>query len=443
MLDIVNRILGFGLSFVVPVFYKRIQGRNIENLQVKGPVVIAMNHPNAFTDPVVINLLTRPKQGLRYLARGDAFKPGLITWFLEQVGIIPIFRIQDAGREGLAKNQDTYRRVNYYLSKNAKIIIFAEGLCIQEKRLRPLKKGVPRMVFLAHNELKNKNLIVVPVGVNYSQPDKLRSTIFYNVGEPIAIKDYDEQFKQNEARTYNSFLQLLEPKMKELIIHINNKKYDRTFEHFETLVKRDWLKQQKKWRKDLYEDFLMSQIIVGKLNTAEINNLELLNEFHEKSEIYFQKLNKNKLKDWLINPLQNNTVNGFGLAIRVILLLVGLPFHAIGFIGNIIPFKLVHFLTKKLVKKNKEFYSSIAIALAMVLFLINYLLLFFISYAYSPNVWWPVAICVSTLLFGRFSISYRELFVKSLGILRILKNKALANNLSKEREYLLSLINRF
>ena len=138
--------LRYLVTFTFPVFYKKIQAKNAANIQVKGPVIIAMNHPNAFTDPIAITFVTYPLR-VRYLARGDAFKPGITSWFLEQLGIVPIFRIQDAGREGLKKNDEAYRRVNNLLKRNKKIIIFAEGLCIQERRLRPLKKGVSRMIF--------------------------------------------------------------------------------------------------------------------------------------------------------------------------------------------------------------------------------------------------------------------------------------------------------
>ena len=188
-MDILFHILRYLVTFIYPIFYKRIQTRNKHFLQKKEPAVVAMNHPNAFTDPVAIVFNIYPVK-LHYLARGDAFKPGIVSKVLESLGIVPIFRIQDGGKEGLKKNEDAYRRVNHLLSKDKKMVVFAEGLCIQERRLRPLKKGVARMVFGAQEHLKEKPLCVIPVGVNYSKPDKLRSTIFYNVGEPISLEKY-------------------------------------------------------------------------------------------------------------------------------------------------------------------------------------------------------------------------------------------------------------
>src|SRR3954470_11109789 len=156
-------LIKYWLSFFLPSFYKRIQAHNIRHLMTDDPVIIAMNHPNAFTDPIAFTYVSYPMR-LYYMARGDAFKPGIISWLLERIGIVPIFRIQDAGKEGLLKNDEAYRRVNHLLGKNGKVMVFAEGLCIQERCLRPLKKGVARMVFGAYEYLQDDRLKVVPVG---------------------------------------------------------------------------------------------------------------------------------------------------------------------------------------------------------------------------------------------------------------------------------------
>jgi len=86
------------MSFVIGVYFKRTKVKNSHYLKVKGPVIIAMNHPNAFMDPVAFTTLLYPPR-VRYLARGDAFKKGIVTMLLESLGIIPIFRIQDGGKE--------------------------------------------------------------------------------------------------------------------------------------------------------------------------------------------------------------------------------------------------------------------------------------------------------------------------------------------------------
>ena len=434
-------IIKYWVSFIIPTFYKRIQGRNIKNLQVKGPVIMAMNHPNAFTDPIVITNVSYPLR-LKYLARGDAFKPGLIAWLLERIGIVPIFRMQDGGKEGLKKNDEAYRRVNYLLKRNAKIMVFAEGLCIQERRLRPLKKGSARMVFGAWEAINNPDLRVVPVGINYSQADKFRSTVFYNVGEPIMVKDFIAEYNENPAKAYNTFLQMLAPAMKGLITHIDKPENDEVVYQAETLLKRKLLKEQGLDYTNLEHDFNVLTQITEKINAAAMTNQPALDEFKPKARAYFNDLKKNGLRDWLFDPARNRQVSSFYLALRYILLILGFPLYALGMAGNYLPLKLSAKTASKIVK-HKEFYSSFFIAMAMVFFLLNYLLWFFIPYAFSPNVLWPIVICLAIGLCGWFSLYYHPFLYKTLGMTRVLKNKALAKEFSKRRGELLSLINKF
>lgn len=429
------------VSFFLPTFYKRIQVKNMQNVQVKGPVIIAMNHPNAFTDPLLFCFLYYPRKAY-FLARGDAFKPGLITYLLESLLIVPIFRIQDAGKEGLGKNDESYQRVNELLGKNKKMIVFAEGLCIQERRLRPLKKGVARMVFGAYDALKTEELVVVPIGVNYSKPDKFRSNAFYNVGEPIPVKDFEADYKENAAKTYNKFLAALEPRMRELITHIEKPENDEIVYQVEELCKRDELIRQGLDFRNLDHDYQVLKQLTEKVNRAARTTPELIETFRPLAADYFKALKTHKLRDWLIDPVRNKRVNYLNLFFRVIILVAGFPIHLLALAVNYPLLALTHKLTKKIIK-HVEFYSSIAIGIGIVLFSVYYAICFTVIYLLSPNVLWPLTICLILGLSGWFSLHYNPFFKKTSGMARILGKRELAKKLGAEREKLLSLINKF
>ena len=437
----VRHIIRYWVTFFIPLFYKRVQVNSIEHLKVKGPVILAMNHPNAFTDAVAFTFIAHPTR-TQYLARGDVFKPGLISWILEQIGIVPIFRLQDAGKEGLLKNQSTFRKVNQLLQKNAKLIVFAEGICVQERRIRPLKKGVARMVFGAFEALKEDNLIVLPVGLNYNQPDKFRSNLYYNIGEPINVKDFIEGYKINPAKAQTNFLHILEPKMKELINQINQKENDEVVYFYEDLCKRELLLEQHLDYKNLKDDFFVTKQITEKVNSVAQNNQTILNEFKLKARDYFNQLKKHRIKDWLINPKLNQRVNFYNLYLYFFIVILFFPLYAIGILGNYGAYLITKKLTRKIVK-NKEFYSSIAIALGMIFFLINYLVWFFVIYLFSVNIFFPLFICFLFIMAGWFSLHYHQFKAKTFGMWRILKDKNLYNQFVLKRNELINLINAF
>ncbi len=431
--------LRYLMSLTLVLFYRRVAIKNAKHFKVKGPVIIALNHPNAFMDPVGLTLIGYPPK-IYYLARGDAFKPGIANYILNSLGLVPIFRIQDGGKDGLKKNDESYRRVNELLAKNKKIMIFAEGLCIMERRLRSLKKGVPRMVFGAMEQISNPDLIVVPVGVNYTNPKKFRSNLFYNVGEPIRVNDYMEQYHHNGPRTMNIFIHDLSEKMKTLIIHINNPENDKLIFCLEELYNRDWCKQQHLNYKNVEHEYLVSKQIAEVINKADDETPELVKALNEKSNLYFKEIKKLKIRDWLINPNNSKKVNGVVLLLWFFILLIGFPWYLRGLMGNYIPYKLSEKIIDRL-KMSIEFHASFNLGIGTALFLIFYGIQFLIAKTLSPHIGWPLLVICVSLFTGWLSLRYHPFKQKTLGLFRVLMNKSKAEELRMKRKEISDLFN--
>lgn len=409
------------MGFVIAVFFKRSKIKNTHYLRVKGPVILAMNHPNSFMDPIAFTTFAYPPR-VFYLARGDAFKKGIVTTLLESIGIIPIFRIQDGGKEGLKKNDETYERVNTLLSRNEKIIIFAEGLCIMERRLRPLKKGVPRMVFGAMEEHNLEDLTVVPVGINYSNPSQFRGKIFCNIGPPMKVSDYMEAYKTAPAKTMNQFLADLTPRMKELIVNIDHKHTEALISHMEDIYRYEYFRQEKLNLKDVEHDFIFSTKVVEVINQAEITHPEKVAALGVKAKTYMGELNKQRLKDWLMAPEKQWQLSYGLLALRALMILLTIPLYIRGLLGSYVPYRLTGMITDKKVKVI-EFKASFDMGIGAVLFLIWGLLQFFIAKALAPNYWWALLVVLVTILTGWFCLYLSPFRKKTGGIYRALKLK--------------------
>ncbi|HQQ94006.1 MAG TPA: 1-acyl-sn-glycerol-3-phosphate acyltransferase [Bacteroidia bacterium] len=437
----IYRLLAYWISFVFPTFYKRIQIRNKHWLMGREPAIIAINHPNAFTDPVGLCFIMYPER-FWFLARGDVFKPGLISRLLDSIGIIPIYRMTESGKAGLMKNDATYQKVNHHLGRREKVIVFAEGICVMERRLRPLKKGVARMVFGAYESIPNREeLLVIPVGVNYSQPDKFRSTLFYNVGEPIRVKDFLKDRNDSPAKIQNAFLQHLEPRLKELITHITEEKNDLLVLQAEELFKADILHSRGKKDRDLWEDYQVLKEITEKINSASEFHPEQLEAFRVCSEAYFNSLKKHRLRDWLIKPSTQYKVKYPMFILRVLLLGLGLPLFAAGFLFNAIPDRTTFFLTKKVVR-TIEFYSSFVIAFAMPVFLFYYIILYALLYTALHMPWLSLVLLIGAMFCGWFSLYFISEFRKASSTWRLLRNHSLFRTLKQQRQELEILFNK-
>jgi len=415
-------LLKYLLGFVIAVFFKKTKISNLNYLRVKGPIILAVNHPNGFMDPVALSTLTYPPR-LRYLARGDTFKKGIITTILQSFGIIPIFRIQDGGKEGLLKNEESYTIVTRLLTKNKKIIIFAEGLCIQERRLRPLKKGVPRMIFGAMQNNLLDNLIVVPVGINYKDPSQFRGTIFCNVGKPIKMIDYMAAYNEAPAKTMNQFLTDLTIRMKELIVNINHPRSEKVIEHIEEIYQYDFFKKEKLDNIDPEHHFLLSTKIAEVINRAEENKPELVKSLYEKTDHYFSLIKKHNLRDWLINPRKQSTINYGVFVLRLCVIILSLPVYFIGLIASYLPYRITYSITSKKVKI-KEFKASFYMGIGAFLFFIYYMVQFFVIKNLTPNILWVICILFLFICSSIVCLHLSPFRKKTWGLLRLLKIKS-------------------
>lgn len=419
------------MALGMDTFYKRISIKNRKNIPDKSPAILAVNHPNAFMDPAMLAYICYPPK-LYFLARGDVFKPGIASTVFEGLGIAPIFRIQDGGREGLKKNDETYQRVFKMLSQNKKVIIFAEGLCIQERRLRSLKKGVPRMVFNAMEKINRPDFVVIPVGVNYTNPKKFRSHLFFNVGEPISVSDFMEDYRREPARTMNNFLKTLEPKMKELIVHIDNPENDKLVGWLEELFLRGLCKQQHLNYKDLDHELKVSQQITAIVNKADVENKETLEMLKAKCENYIDELEKFKVRDWLIDPANASKVNWFNFVLRKIVLVVFAPFWIRGIIGNYPAYKLSQKIVDKKIE-SVEFHSSFNLAIGTILMWIYYWIQFFIVKGITGNVGMGFLAMLISFITGKFVLYYYPFLKKAMGMFRVLTHSQRVEELKKQR----------
>jgi hypothetical protein len=162
------------------------------------PKIIASNHPNSFFDAIVL-AVNYPKP-IYFLARGDAFKKPLVAAFLKSLQLIPIYRLSE-GKSNLIKNEDTFKRCLALLKKNQTILIFSEGVCVNEWQLRPLKKGTARLALLALQE-KIATLKIQPTNINYSSFNKNPKEVVVNFNTEFGLQD---SAMERESDFYNEF----------------------------------------------------------------------------------------------------------------------------------------------------------------------------------------------------------------------------------------------
>jgi glycerol-3-phosphate O-acyltransferase / dihydroxyacetone phosphate acyltransferase len=235
---VLYRFLHLILRFWLRIHFKRIFISGFANIPEKGPAILACNHPNSFLDAIVIALLA--KRPIHFLVRSDVFRKAWAKWILGKLNMIPIYRLQE-GLENLEKNQGTFKICNDILSRGQILLIFSEGNCVLEKRLRPLKKGTARIAFGAEELHQfNLNLKIVPVALNYVHPATFRTEIMITAAAPFSINDLYQTWQHEPARAIRMFNERLAPALEKNLLVIPDKHMEKQAEIMLDLS-RNWL----------------------------------------------------------------------------------------------------------------------------------------------------------------------------------------------------------
>ena len=180
------RFLKFFARLAIRIFCRRIFLSDASILKVKGPVLLASNHPNSFLDSIILDTLF--EQPVWSLARGDVFKKPFHAKLLRALKILPVYRASE-GVENLSDNYKTFADCIDLFHRKEIVTIFSEGRCINEWHLRPLKKGTARLAFRAWEE--RIPLTVIPVALNYSSFTRFGKNVWINFGSPITADQLD------------------------------------------------------------------------------------------------------------------------------------------------------------------------------------------------------------------------------------------------------------
>ncbi len=346
-------LLKYLMRLALPVYYRHLRLAGLENIPATGPAILACSHPNSFLDAIVMG--TYAPRPLHFLTRSDVFNTPLKRWILSKMNMVPIYRMRD-GMENLEKNQETFAKCREVLGNNGVILIFSEGICIQELKLRPLKKGTARIA-LDYAE-KGNDLWVVPVGLNYPHPMELRKSVWVGIGPPFNAKDFAGEFKENPAKGILSFNKTLEAGLRQQVIHIEKRADEPTLQQvFELMV-------------SLRTTTLPQMISVAdhfqKLDDTVQQSLK--EEVHR----YFHSLDQHQLYHEALA-----TRRGFLLAL--LSTLIWLPGAAL----SLPSFILVRKITREKVRL-AEFKDSVMVAAGMVLSFVLVVIYLLIALAISP-----------------------------------------------------------
>jgi 1-acyl-sn-glycerol-3-phosphate acyltransferase len=367
-------------------YFRQAVIANWERIPTDKPVFLAVNHGNSFLDGLF--LCVHRLKPIYSLARGDVFNKPAAAWALRQFKMEPIFRAMDGGLENAKKNDETMDVCAQLLGKGHTVLIFPEGLCVPEKRLRPLKKGVSRMALqIAADTDFAMDLQIVPIGMNYTRFGAWRGEVLLEVGTPIAVRDYAAQYAEQPAKAIKLLNEVVEAQLKENVLHIAAPEDDAAVEVLldtartaEPLLALPWAKNTRNGGHS--NRYLQEQKIIQTVNrlreTAPDAHITLKNN----ALAYAEALHAQRTND--------RTVAAPAHAWRMGLLSWLLaPLGALGWLLNGLPLWYAHRVaTEK--SAGTQFFDSVLLGLGVVLYLSYWAMCGAVLHFAVGNGWWAL-----------------------------------------------------
>lgn len=410
-------------------FYDKIIVDGKKNIPKDKTIILAPNHQNALMDALAI-LMTQPGQPV-FLARADIFKKKSIASILHTLNILPVYRQRD-GRGELDKNKEIFEQAVDVLRDNVRLCLMPEGVQSSKRSLLPLVKGMFRIAFFAQEELPDRDIVIVPTGIDYEDYVTPGENLIIRFGAPISVKDYMPLYETHQAKALNALREDLSERIGALIQNIRSEKHYDAFYGISLIADASVCGCKPNSKKKLLAGLEARQKISRALDKEEQNNPEAAEKLAQQYTDYSERLEKSRLTDAVFEKSRKIPLT----LLKSLLLILAFPFFLAGAITNFIPSFFSRLIPKRL-KKN-DFKSSFHVVLWLVLYVVYYLIGFIVLCFVCHSILTALAIAFGSMFLGRISLFYQKWTKNVLEIWRFIslrgRKPAEAEALKAERD---------
>lgn len=374
--------------------YRKVEVRGEENIPTDGPVLLAANHCNTLMDALVI--LRSYKGSTVFGARADMFNNKLIARIMFFLRILPMVRQRD-GLRNVLKNVETQDIIVETLENDVRFCMFPEGRHRPEKSLLPLGKGIFRAALAANAKFgDSKPIYIVPVGIEYGDFFRYRSTSLVTYGKPLNVTEFVKTLNvENEAQMMEPLRKELAGRMSELFTYIPDG------EHLKekwTLVKiLSIVSDQKPYGN--FGTCLSDSMADNRRIVAEIESR--CQEKPEEMEELFADVNefeKYRRKDGISMYSFRKKNNALNIAGKSFAALVGLPFFILSAL-LCLPMWVAEKIVRSMIK-DKAFRNTVSFGMKLGMGIVWFAALAALAFCLTP---WFVALGILLLFIPSFS----------------------------------------
>jgi 1-acyl-sn-glycerol-3-phosphate acyltransferase len=399
--------------------YNKIEVRGKENIPADGAILLAPNHCNTLMDALVV--LQAFGDESVFGARADMFKRQLIAKIMYFVRILPMVRQRD-GLRNVLKNKDTQETNVETLENGVRFCMFPEGKHRTKHSLQVFGKGAFRAAIAANNKFGNeKPIYIVPVGIEYGDYFRYRSTHLVNYGKPINVTEFVKGLDvENDVQMIEPLRKELTERIKELITYIpDDEQYDQKWALLKMVAIRDERRGYGCFGRKLYDGMLKNREIAAdieaKLQAEPEKMAGILEEVKE-----FERLRKaSGISIYAFRKKKNPVLNAIGKGLAAI---VGLPYFIFSAIASLPMWVASEVIRKKV--RDAAFRNTVSFGVKLAMSIVLTPIYAALAFCLAP--WW-LAIALLLLWYPSYGYfyDYLEGCRRWASDIRLLRNKKL------------------
>ena len=312
--------------------YRKEEIHGEENLPTDGSLLLAPNHCNTLMDALV--MLNAYRKETVFGARADIFNNKFIGKVMTYIRILPMVRQRD-GLRNVLKNKDTQETIVETLEHGVRFCMFPEGKHRTKHSLQVLGKGVFRAAIAANSKFgAERPIYIVPVGIEYGDYFRYRSTHLVNYGSPINVTEFVKGLDvENEVQMIEPLRKELVERMKDLITYIpDDENYAEKWSLLKMVAIRDERRGYGCFGSKLYKGMLKNRGIAADIEAKMVAHPEKMAEILDEVREFERKRKASGISIYAFRKKKNPVLNAIGKGLAA---LVGLPYFLFSAVASL------------------------------------------------------------------------------------------------------------
>jgi len=427
------RFLKYLMFFIFYVFFRRLHVEHKDRIPVKGPLILAANHPNTMMDPVLVALLSG--RNPHFLGKSTLFNSKIARWFFRAVHVLPVYRKQDAEKE-MGKNAQVFERCFESLEAGNALVIMPEGISQMDGTLHEIKTGTARIGL--GTEARNNfelGVQIIPAGINYSSPTEFFSDVHCRFGRPIDLREYKNLYEKDEYEAVYQVTNQIRDALEKLTTTVETTDTAEVLENLRIIYRMELAVDLGLQKEIKQHDFSVTRGMADAINWYHKHHPRSFKRLERQMNSYLAKIEGLELRDDLLSTASGQKT----FARRVLGLLgviIGFPIYLWGILNNFIPFRIPAKLVK-ILGTSAEYLSTIKMLSGFTVFGAFYTLQGLFVWWLTASGPWTTLYLISLLPAGRFALFYHDTMQRYRQHLRIftlfLRRKTLMYDIIRER----------